>query len=115
MIFDQLRKPVIATFVWAFGINFILWFCVNVIWIGLEDTNILERTFRSYSYAQGIATGVIAPLFIGFLTSGLAYIFPRIRSRLAENSVIRKLVLSGIVVLYLPISLLGLAGIIYVS
>ena len=110
-----LRKPVVATFVCAFAINFMFWFWVNVIWTGSNGSNLIERIVWSYSYPMGIATGFAAPLFIGLLTAGLVYSFKRVKSGLPSRRTLKFLALSGLAASYLPLSLLGLAGIMYVS
>ena len=112
---ETFKKPAAVTFIWAFAINFAFWFWVNVIWISSGNANFLERIAHSYSYSQGIATGIFAPIFVGLLTAGFVFSFPRIKSRLAGNRFLKLVSLSGLVASYLPISLLGLAGIMYVG
>ena len=112
---ETLKKPAVVTFIWAFGINFVFWFWVNVIWIRPENISLFRSITSSYSYSQGIATGVIAPIFIGLLTGGLVFSYPRIKARLGDNRLLKAVTLSGLVAAYLPVSLLGLAGIMYVA
>lgn len=110
-----LKKPAVVTFIWAFAINFAFWFWVNVIWIRPENISLFQSFTSSYSYSQGVATGIFAPIFVGLLTAALVYAYPRIKIRLGNNRVLRAISLSGLVAAYLPVSLLGLAGIMYVA
>lgn len=112
---ETFKKPAVVTFIWAFAINFAFWFWVNVIWIGSGNANFLERITHSYSYSQGVATGIFAPIFVGLLTAGLVISFPKIKGSLSLNRFFKTLALSGLVASYLPLSLLGLAGIMYVA
>ncbi len=115
MKFDIFKKPLVATFVWAFTLNFIFWFWVNVIWMGSENRNLLSRVIWNYSYPQGIATGLLVPIFIGLLTAGLVFAFKKVKSALATKKVLGVITLSGLVFSYIPLSFLGLAGIMYIS
>jgi hypothetical protein len=112
---ESLKKPAVVTFIWAFVINFVFWFWVNVIWISPENLNLFQSITSSYSYSQGIATGIVAPIFVGLLTSGLVFSYPRIKARFGSNRLVKLVTLSGLVAAYLPLSLLGLAGIMYVA
>ena len=110
-----LKKPAAVTFIWSFAINFAFWFWVNVIWIRPENISFFKSITSSYSYSQGIATGIVAPIFVGLLTAGLVFSYPRIKSRLGSNRLLKAVTLSGLVAAYLPVSLLGLLGIMYVA
>ena len=112
---ESLKKPAVVTFIWAFVINFVFWFWVNVIWISPENLNLFQSITSSYSYSQGIAMGIVAPIFVGLLTSGLVFSYPRIKARFGSNRLVKLVTLSGLVAAYLPLSLLGLAGIMYVA
>ena len=112
---ETLKKPAVVTFIWAFVINFIFWFWVNVVWISPENLNLFQSITSSYSYSQGFAMGIVAPIFVGLLTGGLVFSYPRIKARLGSNRLIKVVTLSGLVASYLPVSLLGLAGIMYLA
>ena len=115
MRIQNLGKPTIYTFGWAFAVNFVFWFWVNVIWIGSENANIFERITRGYSHPQGIATGIFVPIFVGLLTAAHVFAFSRLKARLASNQVLKVATLSGLVTAYFPVALLGIAGIMYVA
>jgi hypothetical protein len=115
MLNKTFKKPILGTFIGAFVANFIIWFVVNVIWVNPGLGNFFENIISSYSYPQGIATGVFVPIFMAGLTAGLVYLFVKIRSALAEKKALRTVAQAGLVLAYLPMSLLGLFGIMYLT
>ena len=115
MINKALKNPIIGTAIGSFVANFIFWFVVNVIWVNPGFGNFFENVISSYSYPQGIATGVFVPIFMAGLTAGLVYLFVKIRSALAEKKALRTAAQTGLVLAYLPTSLFGLFGIMYLT
>lgn len=111
MINKVFKNPIIGTAIGAFVVNFIFWFVVNVIWVNPGYGNFFENIISSYSYPQGIATGVVVPLFMAGLTAGLVYLFVKIRSALAKKKGLRTAAQTGLVLAYFPVSLFGLFGI----
>lgn len=111
MNFEVRKKPTVVTFAWAFRINVAFWFWLNVIWIRPENTSLFHSFTNSYSYSQGIATGIVAPIFVGLMTAGLVFSYPRNKSRLGGSRLLWAITLSGLVAAYLTVSLMGLMGI----
>ena len=115
MLTKILKNPIHGTLIGAFVVNFVIWFVVNVIWINPGYGNFFENIISSYSYPQGIATGVVVPIFMAGLTAGLVYLFVKIRSALADQKSLRAAAQTGLVLAYLPTSLFGLFGIMYLT
>jgi hypothetical protein len=115
MLIKMFKNPVLGTLIGAFVANFIFWFVVNVIWVNPGFGSFFENVISSYSYPQGIATGVVVPIFMAGLTAGLVYLFVKIRSALAEQKALRTAAQTGLVLAYLPTSLFGLFGIMYLT
>jgi hypothetical protein len=115
MFSKAFKSPLIGTFIGAFVANFIIWFVINVIVIGSDYGNFFDHIVASYSHPQGIATGVVMPIFMAGLTAGVVYLFVKIRSALAERKGLRTAAQTGLVLAYLPASLFGLFGIMYLT
>jgi len=111
MINKALKNPIIGTAIGAFVANFFIWFVVNVIWVNPGFGSFFENVISSYSYPQGIATGVVVPIFMAGLTAGLVYLFVKIRTALAEQKALRIAAQTGLVLAYFPTSMFGLLGI----
>jgi len=115
MINKIFKNTILGTLIGAFVANFIIWFVINVIVIGSDYGNFFDHVVSSYSHPQGIATGVVMPIFMAGLTAGLVYLFVKIRSALAEKKALRTAAQTGLVLAYLPTSLFGLFGIMYLT